>query len=59
MSAKDQQLRLGRLGPMTLVAASVLLLRFLPGEVTVFLSAWILASIPIGILIGHCVLNED
>ncbi len=59
MSGKDQQVGLGRLGPLILVAISALLLRLLPGEVMVFLSAWILVSFPVGVLIGHCVLNED
>jgi hypothetical protein len=30
-----------------------------PSEVRVVLTVWTLASFPIGILFGHCVLNED
>ncbi len=34
-------------------------LQVLPPEVSLALSAWILASLPIGILVGHCALSED
>lgn len=53
-----------RLGPIVvlclpaLTAVSVLLLHVLPNEVLTFLTVWILASLPIGVLIGHCVLSE-
>jgi hypothetical protein len=39
--------------------ASIVLLRLLPSEVLTILMAWILASFPIGVLIGHCVLSEE
>ncbi len=47
------------LGPPALIVATICLLYFLPGEVLTFLTAWTLASFPIGILIGHCVLSEE
>jgi hypothetical protein len=46
------------LGTPALVAASIFVLHLLPGEVLTILTAWILASFPIGVLIGHCVLSE-
>ena len=46
------------LGLPTLMAVVVLLLYFLSSEVMTFLIVWILASFPIGLLIGHCVLSE-
>nr|WP_294501477.1 hypothetical protein [uncultured Rhodopila sp.] len=33
--------------------------RLLPHEVASVLVAWILASLPIGMLFGHCALSED
>jgi hypothetical protein len=51
--------RLAIFGAPGLVALSVFLIHFLPGEVLTFLTIWIIASFPIGVLIGHCVLTED
>jgi hypothetical protein len=31
----------------------------LPGQLLTILTAWILASFPIGVLFGHCVLSEE
>jgi hypothetical protein len=42
-----------------MVAASLALLLLLPNEVLAILAAWALASLPIGVLIGHCVLSEE
>jgi hypothetical protein len=47
------------LGTLALLAASIFLLHLLPTQVLTILTAWILASFPIGVLIGHCVLSED
>jgi hypothetical protein len=47
------------LGAPVLVGVSAFLLHFLPSEVLTFLTAWTLASFPIGVLIGHCVLSEE
>jgi hypothetical protein len=41
-----------------IVAAGVSLLFLLPIEVLTVLTVWTLASLPLGVLIGHCVLNE-
>ena len=42
-----------------LVAVTVVLLYFMLSEVLTFLTAWILASFPIGVLVGHCALSEE
>jgi hypothetical protein len=47
------------LGPPTIVAVTALLLIVIPSEVRVVLTVWTLASFPIGVLFGHCVLSED
>ena len=47
------------LGLPLLVTTGMFMLYFLPSEVLTFLTAWILVSFPIGVLIGHCVLNEE
>ncbi len=47
------------LGPPAIVAITALLLIFIPSEVRVILTVWTLASFPIGVLFGHCVLSED
>jgi hypothetical protein len=46
-------------GPPALVTAGVYLLHLLPNDVLIILAAWILGSVPLGVLIGHCVLNEE
>jgi hypothetical protein len=46
-------------GPPVIVAVSAVMLRILPSQAVFLLMAWLLASCPIGILIGHCVLSED
>jgi hypothetical protein len=46
-------------GPPAAIAVSVSLLCFLPSQVQVVLTVWTLASFPIGVLFGHCVLSED
>jgi len=45
--------------PPIMLAASAALLHFLPGDVVTGLVAWVLASFPIGVLIGHCALSEQ
>jgi len=50
---------LSLLGPPTIVIILGWLLLLLPGQVITFFSAWLFASFPIGVLIGHCVVNED
>jgi hypothetical protein len=47
------------LGTLALMAISIFLLRLLPGQLLTLLAAWILASFPIGVLFGHCVLSEE
>jgi hypothetical protein len=47
------------LGPPAIVAITAFLLILIPNEVRVILTVWTLASFPIGILFGHCVLSED
>jgi hypothetical protein len=38
---------------------SIVILRLMSNDVLTIMTAWILASFPIGILIGHCVLSEE
>lgn len=45
--------------PMLLVAAGASLLQSLPESVLEFLTAWVLVSVPVGVVIGHCALSED
>jgi hypothetical protein len=47
------------IGPPAIVAASLFLMHLLPNEMLTILTAWTLASFPIGVLIGHCVLSEE
>jgi hypothetical protein len=60
MESDDEPLRLTAIfGTPALVAASIFALHLLPSEVLPFLIVWILASFPIGVLIGHCALSEE
>jgi hypothetical protein len=49
-----------QLGWMTAVfaAGTAVLLSLFPAEMLTVLTIWILASFPIGVLIGHCILSE-
>ena len=47
------------LGPPALVAMILFMLHMLPAQVLGMLTVWILASFPIGVLIGHCALSEE
>lgn len=47
------------LGTPALVAAGIFVLHMLAREVLTFLMVWILASFPIGVLVGHCALSEE
>jgi hypothetical protein len=47
------------LGPPAVAVVSGLILYFLPNEVLTFLTVWVVASLPIGVLIGHCALSEE
>jgi hypothetical protein len=47
------------LGPPTVVAITAMLLIFVSNEVRIALTVWTLASFPIGVLFGHCVLSEE
>ncbi len=46
------------IGPPLIVGLSVLLVNILPREVIDVLSVWTLLSLPVGMLIGHCSLND-
>jgi hypothetical protein len=46
------------LGLPALVAASAFALRLVSSEVLDVLVVWTAASVPIGVLVGHCVLRE-
>jgi energy-converting hydrogenase Eha subunit E len=47
------------IGPLAVVAAGVLLLFLLSDQALAILTVWTLASFPIGILIGNCVLKDE
>ncbi|MGD0108717.1 MAG: hypothetical protein ABSC06_32470 [Rhodopila sp.] len=47
------------LGPLILVAVSGVLLYVLSPELLTCLITWALVSVPIGVLVGHCVLSEE
>ncbi|MDR3537482.1 MAG: hypothetical protein P4L71_13375 [Acetobacteraceae bacterium] len=48
-------LLLGTATPFVVTGA----IQVLPSQVALGLAAWILASVPLGISIGHCVLNDE
>lgn len=47
------------IGRTAMVVTGVFLVFLLPSQVLAILTVWTLASLPIGVLIGHCVLNEE
>jgi hypothetical protein len=60
MGTDDESLGLiAMIGVPVLLLASVVALHALPCQVLTILTAWILASLPIGVLVGHCVLSEE
>ena len=46
-------------GPPAVIAIAAGVLFMLPSTAINFLTAWLLASFPIGVLIGHCALNDE
>jgi hypothetical protein len=48
-----------RLAPLTIVILTVGLLYILPSKALLIVLLWSLLSVPIGILIGHCVLRDE
>ena len=46
-------------GPPLIAIASAYLLRLLPNGILDFLTVWVLVSLPLGLMIGHCALSED
>jgi hypothetical protein len=58
-SRDDSPGRFSIAGPAATVVMSAYLLHLLPNEVRIVLAAWILISLPIGVLFGHCVLSEE
>ncbi|HET6307564.1 MAG TPA: hypothetical protein VFG12_10285 [Rhodopila sp.] len=48
-----------RIATITIVAAIAAFVCVLPAEIRLGLLLWSLASVPIGVLIGHCVLPGD
>jgi len=46
-------------GPPAVVVLTAVVLHLLPHAVLNILTAWILVSFPIGVLIGHCALSEE
>jgi hypothetical protein len=48
-----------RLAPLTIVVLTAGLLYILPSKALLIVLLWSLVSVPIGILIGHCVLRDE
>lgn len=48
-----------RLAVLTILGLTAGLLYILPPKALLIVLLWSLASVPIGILIGHCVLREE
>jgi hypothetical protein len=46
-------------GFLVFAVAAIWAAQVLPPEVSSVLAAWILSSVPISVVIGHCVLSED
>lgn len=42
-----------------LLAAAAATAVYLPNQVIIMIAGWIALSIPVGILVGHCVLSEE
>lgn len=47
------------LGPPVTIAIAASFLHLLPAEVINVFTVWLLASFPIGMLIGHCMLDQE
>ena len=47
------------MGPPVAVAIAASLLQLLPTEVIDIFTVWLLASLPIGVLLGHCILVDQ
>ena len=47
------------LTPPVIVVTAAILLMLLPSEIRIALTVWTLMSLPIGVLVGHCVLNNE
>lgn len=57
---RDESSRIASvLGPPLVVVITALLLTFIPAEIRIGLTVWALVSFPIGVLFGHCVLNDE
>jgi CBS-domain-containing membrane protein len=60
MGTREQSMRLvSILGPPVVVVASAYAFYLLPVQAETLLLIWMLASLPIGVLFGHCVLSEE
>ena len=59
MDTEDRPLRLRMLiGIPALIGAAIYLLHMMPGGILTVLTAWIMGSFPVGVLIGNCILSE-
>jgi hypothetical protein len=60
MISQDRSPELLSTGGLAATVASIIFLLYLmPSGVLAGLALWTLASFPIGVLIGHCVLSEE
>ncbi|MEA2787806.1 MAG: hypothetical protein QOG73_212 [Acetobacteraceae bacterium] len=55
----DQSKMIAAIFPFVAVAGGIFLVSGLPNDWIAILTAWVLGSVPIGLLIGNCVLNEE
>ena len=44
--------------PPTIVALGAIEIYLIPPQLQILLVVWVVASIPVGVLFGHCVLSE-
>ena len=59
MGTEDRPLRLRMLiGIPALIGTAIYILHIMPGGILAILTAWIMGSFPIGVLIGKCILSE-
>jgi hypothetical protein len=59
-TAMDSQATLLTRAALLLIAAlGMCALYWLPSRISYFLLIWTLASVPTGVLMGHCVLRDD
>ncbi len=46
-------------GLLLMIAFAVCMMKFLQAEVAIILTLWVVLSVPLGIIVGHCALREE